>query len=363
MSSNEMKPRIFWYFVDDFSSTYLDKNVGVLLDFFSRNGYGCMIVSNKKTDKPVPYEVVWLPNIRVKGIIFFWPSRKFISRLLKSENIIFGYLERGHVFLLCLLSLLRLGKVILKTDSCITRIMKRGGFNLLQKLIVIVPTMICNMVITEVAKSQEVLSNYVPKDKIFVLPNGSSAREWTQERKSKTIVYVGRLLEVKGADIAINSFQNILKHFPDWKLKVVGYPSDNHFVERIKDMINYPASIELIEGTEKTRLLQILSESAICLLTSREEGFSNTIPDAMMAGNVIVATAVGDTPYFSQGNTDVFLCEPTNDSATTTLLHALLKHGNLGSINNVKFAKENLSWHDNLVKFKNQLISMRILPQ
>jgi glycosyltransferase involved in cell wall biosynthesis len=107
----------------------------------------------------------------------------------------------------------------------------------------------------------------------------------------------GRLLATKGVDDLLDAFPQVLQEVPDARLLIVGRgPHRSHLAERIARS-GMASLVELRDHVARPRLDDILGDAWVQVLPSRfREPSSNVLPEAMMRGTAVVATATGGTP-------------------------------------------------------------------
>lgn len=351
--------RQFLYFVDDFDASYLKKNVGVFVQFFQDAGYTTTIATNARVDlagQPPKIVISQVPSLRLKGLCLYWPTWRLWQTCRHHTCILWGYAERGHVWLLLLLKYLTGATVILKTDSCLVKLSKQTRtITWRQRLFIQWPIKLANVVLVESPMAADFLIQqwHLSSAKIVTIPNGIYPGEIDQvipslPLKQKQIVYVGRLLPVKGADLAIKAFQIIQSRYPDWQLKIIGRAVDSDYVTQLKNLANGNSSVRFFPELSKSELWQVLAHASIFLLTSREEGFSNTIPEAMYLQDGLVLTDRGENRFFKTPVTDTYICEVEVEAIAISLEQAIQQYSGTGSSANRVFSLAHLNWANNL---------------
>ena len=102
------------------------------------------------------------------------------------------------------------------------------------------------------------------------------------------IVAAGRLIEEKGFDILINAFSIVLKKYPKLKLFILGNGKKyNDLNNQINDL-NIQNSVTLLGYKEN--VYTYFSNSKVCVISSRIEGFPNVIYEMMSCCNNVIAT-------------------------------------------------------------------------
>ena len=105
------------------------------------------------------------------------------------------------------------------------------------------------------------------------------------------VVALGRLWEEKGYDLLIRAFARVASEFPRWTLTIIGEGPERESLTalarmlKIADRLSLPGWMPVPE--------EILARAAIFVMSSRYEGFSNAMLEAMGAGLPVISTACG----------------------------------------------------------------------
>lgn len=106
--------------------------------------------------------------------------------------------------------------------------------------------------------------------------------------QNKQIIAIGRLEHQKGFDVLINAFSIIVKEYSEWKLTIIGRGSQKgKLLNQIKEL-NLGHCIQLIDVALNVN--KYLVQSSIYVLSSRYEGFPNTLLEAQACGIPCIAT-------------------------------------------------------------------------
>jgi glycosyltransferase involved in cell wall biosynthesis len=135
-------------------------------------------------------------------------------------------------------------------------------------------------------------------------------------RKSgrRILLAVGRLSEQKGFDILIQVFQRLARDFPDWRLVILGEGPDRKALEAqiasagLADRISLPGRAGNVGQWYETADLYVLS--------SRFEGFPNTLTEAMAHGLPVVSFDCDTGPRAIIRHEVDGLLAPAGDGAT-----------------------------------------------
>jgi glycosyltransferase involved in cell wall biosynthesis len=123
---------------------------------------------------------------------------------------------------------------------------------------------------------------------VAVLPNGidlPKMQPHTIDKNKRTILFLGRIHQVKGLDLLLMAWSAIQKRFPDWHLRIVG-PDDGGYLMKMQDLSNQ-LGLQRIEfsgalfGEEK---LQAYQQADLFVLPTYSENFGISVAESLAAG-------------------------------------------------------------------------------
>jgi glycosyltransferase involved in cell wall biosynthesis len=114
--------------------------------------------------------------------------------------------------------------------------------------------------------------------------------------KLAVIGVVSRLERIKGMDLVVPAFAEVLKHYPDTQLLVVGDGTLRGSMEEQAAQLGCADRVRFVGRQPQEELSQWYSQMDIVLMPSRSEGFGLTAIEAMAHGCVMVASDVGGLP-------------------------------------------------------------------
>lgn len=127
--------------------------------------------------------------------------------------------------------------------------------------------------------------------KAVVLPN-SLSETFLQSHdigtRRKEIVWVGRMDSNKNPTMLLHAFLEMAGQYPEWSLKYVG---DGVLLEKLKDTCQnseYGKRVSFL-GSVKD-VAEVVRESSVFVLTSKQEGMPNALIEAMVSGLAVIAT-------------------------------------------------------------------------
>lgn len=122
-------------------------------------------------------------------------------------------------------------------------------------------------------------------DQVSVVPQGGLGRmEAPNKEHVPTLVFVGRLVENKRADHAIEAYRIIKRQIPEARLWIVG---EGKLMNRLESTL--PAGAELLGRVPRGELLQRLGRAHLLLATSVREGWGLVVTEANALGTPAVA--------------------------------------------------------------------------
>jgi glycosyltransferase involved in cell wall biosynthesis len=128
------------------------------------------------------------------------------------------------------------------------------------------------------------------RPRMRVIPPGIAEPDRTSSRRHFSCVAVGRLEPVKDHETLVRAWPLVLSRHPSATLAIVGDGPERRRLERLIVELGVEKSVSLI-GADDPMLF--LRGSAVYVSTSRSEGFSRAMLEALAVGVPIVATAVG----------------------------------------------------------------------
>lgn len=118
---------------------------------------------------------------------------------------------------------------------------------------------------------------------IVVIPNGiDNIQKNDIDYSNKNIICAGRVEEVKGFDLAIESFSKIANKYNEWKLVIVGDGSQRENLKRQVSNLNLEKRVIFLGF--KDNIIEEFNQASIFVLSSRFEGFPMVLLEAMSCG-------------------------------------------------------------------------------
>lgn len=162
--------------------------------------------------------------------------------------------------------------------------------------------------VLENARSYFDLSPQVMKHIPNPVPEPDPAQSWSvSECDRNLILYVGRFDQIKGGDIVLQAFVELLRRRPDLQLVFIGpdigvpdpVDSDNNETVGLREYCqklqaeNACARIRHVEKLDQESIRELRLRAFVTLMASRWENQPYTLLEAMAQGCPVVATDVG----------------------------------------------------------------------
>lgn len=178
------------------------------------------------------------------------------------------------------------------------------------------------------------LTRHVPGSRVNVIPN---AVNWPlasvepivappEKNQRYRLLAVGRLHPVKGFDILIRAFAAIADFFPEWDLVILGEGDSREALQSQIEAVGCSGRISL--PGRVGNIGQWYAQSDLYVLSSRTEGLSNTLLEAMASGLAPVAfdCETGPREIVRNGLDGVLVRPAEDDEALAAHLSDMMAH-------------------------------------
>ncbi len=178
----------------------------------------------------------------------------------------------------------------------------------------------------------------IERSKVALIENGIEMDQYKpgdvnlrkQARKSfgftdePIIGMIARLSEVKGQDVLIRAMPDILKHFSNAQLMIVGEGKTEALLKKLVADLSLSRSVHFCPIVNKTA--EILPAFDVFVMPSRQEGLGLSVMEAQAAGLPVVASNVGGIPMLIKDLETGILTEPENSQALAEKVVFVLSH-------------------------------------
>lgn len=208
-----------------------------------------------------------------------------------------------------------------------------------------------------------------PKSKVYVVPNGIDLDSFSHvnplEKQeyvnkyieevipvpSKIVVSMGRLHKVKGFDILIKSFVEVLKKYPDAILCIAGKDvGEKEQLETLVQKYELEKFVFFVGEVSDQDKIDFLGNADLFVLPSHTENFGNVYVESLAAGTPIVAST--GTPWQEVESAECGKwVENSIEDTSNAILDILLKDRKLMCVNARKLAQK-YDWENVSLQFK-----------
>jgi glycosyltransferase involved in cell wall biosynthesis len=164
--------------------------------------------------------------------------------------------------------------------------------------------------VSEFIKNKFLEGISIKTEKIYVLYNGVDRKIKKFPKKKKEILFVGRLVSEKGADLYVQAVRSIASTFPDWNFGLIGsfrlgeHNNTNFYAHRVIKSFQEIGSQAIFYGFKNHQFVEekMKTASIIVIPSIWEEPFGLVAAEAMSNGISIIASKVGGMPEIIRDN-------------------------------------------------------------
>ena len=171
----------------------------------------------------------------------------------------------------------------------------------------------CDSVVTLTERDKQYwLKGTRHNSQIIAIPNPSpyTPQDYIKKENTKIVLAVGRLTHIKGFDMLLEAWLQVVQSKPEWKLIIVGEGEER---SQLTDFIIKNKLTESVTLVGKTSNVdEYYKKAEILCLASRFEGFGMVLVEALAFGLPIVSFDCEVGPAEVLGGTDSILV-PKND--------------------------------------------------
>ncbi len=204
------------------------------------------------------------------------------------------------------------------------------------------------------------LSNLAKKtssdQEIIIIRNGINTQEFCPNeetlKKEETfnILFVGRLIERKGAIYALSAFRDLSKKYPNARLLIVGEGPMKDEYEKFVRKNNLSEKVVFLGIVNHCEIAKIYQKSHVFILPSLSEALGNVTQEALASGLPIITTDTGASELMSENG---FIIRKKNSQDIYDSLEKIISDENLRQEMSGKSRKlaEEMSWSENAKKY------------
>jgi glycosyltransferase involved in cell wall biosynthesis len=125
-------------------------------------------------------------------------------------------------------------------------------------------------------------------------PRAEARRHLGLDQSAFVVLGLGRLIRIKGFDLAVRALPRVRGAIPNARLLLVGDGPERPGLEALAVSLNVADGLRMTRGM--TDVASHLAAADAVVVPSRNEGMGRVLVEAMALGRAVVATAVGGIP-------------------------------------------------------------------
>lgn len=182
---------------------------------------------------------------------------------------------------------------------------------------------------------------FVRGEKIQIIPNGVDIEtENTVEaadvsllekygiEKGKFVLFVGRLVHLKGVDYLVDAFRLVHEEYRDVKLVIAGNGPSMPYLRSIAGDLD---GVLFVGQISSPNIMRLLYESCFAVVVpSLHDTLPTVVLEAMMNRKPVIATNVGGNPVMVKNGENGFLVAPRDSESLSQSIKTLYQNPDLG---------------------------------
>jgi glycosyltransferase involved in cell wall biosynthesis len=155
------------------------------------------------------------------------------------------------------------------------------------------------------------------QDRIAVVGNGVNVEDYpfSVSKIPHSLIYIGRLTELKRVSSLIESISMVRNKFPEVKLHIVGDGPKHEEVRRKIEELDLFQNVLMHGYLPEREKIELLSSSAVYVSNSIFEGFGIPLVEAMATGTVPVVSDIEGHRFVFQDDNVGYLVKSTEEMA------------------------------------------------
>jgi glycosyltransferase involved in cell wall biosynthesis len=148
----------------------------------------------------------------------------------------------------------------------------------------------------ETVKKVWVVPNGVDLNKFRLMERQEAKRQLGLDDDKRYLLYVGRLVAVKGLDLLLDAFAQLVQNQRDVELVLVGDGAERHVLAQRATTLGIRDKVHFIGAQPHERIVLWMNAGDVFCLPSHKEGLPTVLLESLACGTPVVATSVGGIP-------------------------------------------------------------------
>ena len=170
-------------------------------------------------------------------------------------------------------------------------------------------------VVSPIIESQLRARNYRKEIRVIPVPSRSINQELPRGKPEWDILFVGRLVPIKRAEVFIITIAQVINEFPNLRCAIVGEGPLRYELERRIAEHHLESTISLLGYVPHDQVGTLISSAKILLHPTEKEGFGRALVEAQAHGACVVARASAGARFIVEDSVTGLLCESDTELA------------------------------------------------
>jgi teichuronic acid biosynthesis glycosyltransferase TuaC len=149
---------------------------------------------------------------------------------------------------------------------------------------------------TETVKKVWVVPNGVDLNKFRLMERQEAKRQLGLDDDKRYLLYVGRLVAVKGLDLLLDAFAQLVQNQRDVELVLVGDGAERLVLAQRATTLGIRDKVHFVGAQPHERIVLWMNAGDVFCLPSHKEGLPTVLLESLACGTPVVATSVGGIP-------------------------------------------------------------------
>jgi glycosyltransferase involved in cell wall biosynthesis len=134
-----------------------------------------------------------------------------------------------------------------------------------------------------------------------------------KKSNEKIFMYIGSLEPLKGIDVLLRAFKNIINKNEEWKLVLIGRDKTNGKYNKLAQKLQIINKVAFIGAVPSDHINEYLIQSDVFVLPTKFDGWGAVLNEAAsMSKPLISTTQAGATYHLIENGKNGFIVEPNN---------------------------------------------------
>lgn len=149
------------------------------------------------------------------------------------------------------------------------------------------------------ALADKLIAIGVPARRITIIPNGVDTDHFAPPlhgAREPLMVFVGSLIERKGANYLLSALPTVFSSFPDVRMAIIGQGPEEGALRKQAEALGISQRVLFVGPQSQDEVRNWLQRAQLLVLPSLEEGLGVVLLEALACGTPVVASNVGGIP-------------------------------------------------------------------